>query len=242
MIPLVVFLLACAAVYLGAIDAAFSALMRLSLRLLAERSDATERARRLSRRPDAALRTRTAAAGAGHRRWPRAAGRGIGLSGRNRSIVLVVGVIAFVVVFELAIPLLIVGRDPERVLEVLLPSFRPVARRCGRWRGGRPLRPAARRAAPSPPRRNPRRATWRGLPGDRRGGRDHRRRRAAPAPEHRGLRRHAGSRGHDAAPRHRRHPRSTPPSAICARSSASRSTRAFRSSRTAWTTSRASCS
>jgi len=38
MIPLIVFLLACAAVYLGTIDAAFSALMRLSLRLLAERS------------------------------------------------------------------------------------------------------------------------------------------------------------------------------------------------------------
>jgi len=38
MIPLSVFLLACAAVYLGTIDAAFSALMRLSLRLLAERS------------------------------------------------------------------------------------------------------------------------------------------------------------------------------------------------------------
>ena len=38
MIPLAVFLLACAAVYLGAIDAAFSALMRLSLRLMAERS------------------------------------------------------------------------------------------------------------------------------------------------------------------------------------------------------------
>src|SRR2546423_7331244 len=38
MIPLLIFLLACAAVYLGAIEAAFSALMRLSLRLLAERS------------------------------------------------------------------------------------------------------------------------------------------------------------------------------------------------------------
>src|SRR4030095_13300317 len=38
MIPLLVFLLACAAVYFGAIEAASSALMRLSLRLLAERS------------------------------------------------------------------------------------------------------------------------------------------------------------------------------------------------------------
>src|SRR5579884_2144905 len=39
MIPLIVFVLGCAAVYLGAIEAAFSALMRLSLRLVAERSD-----------------------------------------------------------------------------------------------------------------------------------------------------------------------------------------------------------
>ena len=39
MIPLLLFLLAAAAVYLGAIGSAFSALMRLSLRLLAERSD-----------------------------------------------------------------------------------------------------------------------------------------------------------------------------------------------------------
>ena len=39
MIPLAIFLLACAAVYLGVIDAGFSALMRLSLRLVAERSN-----------------------------------------------------------------------------------------------------------------------------------------------------------------------------------------------------------
>ena len=39
MIPLSLFLLGCAAVYLGAIEAAFSALMRLSLRLAAERTN-----------------------------------------------------------------------------------------------------------------------------------------------------------------------------------------------------------
>src|SRR5947209_18910382 len=39
MIPLIIFLLACAGVYLGVIEAAFSALMRLSLRLVAERSN-----------------------------------------------------------------------------------------------------------------------------------------------------------------------------------------------------------
>src|SRR3989440_12708676 len=39
MLPLFIFLLAGAAVYLGSIEAAFSALMRLSLRLVAERSN-----------------------------------------------------------------------------------------------------------------------------------------------------------------------------------------------------------
>ena len=43
MIPLSIFLLACAAVYLGCIEAAFSALMRLSLRLVAERSGRPDR-------------------------------------------------------------------------------------------------------------------------------------------------------------------------------------------------------
>ena len=39
MIPLELFLLGVAAIYLGALEAAFSALMQLSLRLHAERSD-----------------------------------------------------------------------------------------------------------------------------------------------------------------------------------------------------------
>ena len=43
MIPLLLFLLAVAAVYLGTIEAAFSALMRLSLRLMAERSGRDDR-------------------------------------------------------------------------------------------------------------------------------------------------------------------------------------------------------
>ena len=38
MIPLVIFLLACLAVYLGTVLAAFSALLRFSLRMLAESS------------------------------------------------------------------------------------------------------------------------------------------------------------------------------------------------------------
>ena len=128
MIPLLLFLLACGAVYLGAIEAAFSALMRLSLRLIAERSD----------RPDALadylddpvllfmpvrllLGLVTAAATA-------LVAATTGADGVNRLLVVFAFMAAFVVIFELAIPLLIVGATPERVLGILLPVFSPVAK------------------------------------------------------------------------------------------------------------------
>ena len=136
MIPLSVFLLACAAVYLGAIEAAFSALMRLSLRLVAERSN----------RPGAlgtylddplllfipvrlllGLVTGTATA---------LLARSIGIEDAHTLPSLVFALAAFVLVFELFVPLVIVGRDPEHVLEVLLPTFAPLARTLGpmtRW-------------------------------------------------------------------------------------------------------------
>jgi CBS domain containing-hemolysin-like protein len=131
MIPLAVFLLACLAVYLGAIEAAFSALMRLSLRLTAERSS---RPGMLGAYLDdpvllfvpvrLLLAFVTAAATA-------LLARGIGVSGPDRVTLAAVSIAGFVVVFELLLPLLIVSRDPERVLEVLLPSFSPVARALG---------------------------------------------------------------------------------------------------------------
>jgi len=43
---------------------------------------------------------------------------------------------AFIVIVELLLPLAIVARDPERVLEILLPTFRPIATALGpfsRW-------------------------------------------------------------------------------------------------------------
>jgi CBS domain containing-hemolysin-like protein len=56
----------------------------------------------------------------------------------NRLVLLLISVAAFVVVFEFLVPLLLVGRDPERALELLLPSFTPVARALApvvRWTG-----------------------------------------------------------------------------------------------------------
>jgi CBS domain containing-hemolysin-like protein len=125
---LFIFLLACATIYLRAIEAAFSALMRLSLRLLAERSG----------RPDALgaylddpvrlfvpvrllLSLSTAAATA-------LIAAEIGLSPAPRLTLVILSIIGFVVAFQMIVPLLFVRRDPERVLELLLPSFRPIAR------------------------------------------------------------------------------------------------------------------
>src|SRR2546427_5827646 len=136
MIPLIIFLLACAGVYLGVIEAAFSALMRLSLRLIAERSD----------RPGALgaylddplllfvpvrslLGLVTAAATA-------LLARVVGVEGAHTLGSVIVSVAGFVVVCEVLLPLAIVNRDPERVLEILLPTFAPVARALGpmtRW-------------------------------------------------------------------------------------------------------------
>ncbi|MCC7417652.1 MAG: HlyC/CorC family transporter [Acidobacteria bacterium] len=128
MIPLIVFLLACAAVYLGTIEAAFSALMRLPLRIVAERSD---RPQTLSDYLDdplllfvpvrLLLGVVTAGAAA-------ALARGIGIERANVVALVVASIIAFVVVGEVLLPLLVIGRNPERVLEILLPSFRPVER------------------------------------------------------------------------------------------------------------------
>ena len=128
MIPLIVFFLACAAVYLGTIEAAFSALMRLSLRLLAERSN---RPGELGGYLDEPLQlfvplrlllglvTATATALLA---WA------IGLQGTHDVAFVVLSVAAFVIVCELVLPVAIVIRDPERILELLLPSFAPVAR------------------------------------------------------------------------------------------------------------------
>ncbi len=128
MIALSIFLLACAAVYLGSIEAAFSALMRLSLRLVAERSD----------RPGAlgtylddpvllfvpvrlllGLVTGVATA---------LLARALGVERVDKLPVIVAGVAGFVIVCELLLPLLIVASNPEKVLELLLPTFAPVAR------------------------------------------------------------------------------------------------------------------
>jgi putative hemolysin len=131
MTPLIIFLLGCAGTYLGAMEAALSALVRLSLRLEAERD----------RRPGPlaiyldnplllfvplrlllGLVTTLAAT---------VLARAIGVSAWHQWLIVLGATGVFFGLFEVLCPLVAVGRDPERVLELLLPSFAPIAKALG---------------------------------------------------------------------------------------------------------------
>ncbi len=128
MIPLLVFLLACLAVYLGSIGSAFSALMRLSLRLVAERSDRPDGLGAYLDDPILLFTPVRVLLGLVTVVASGLMAREIGVDSPQRLLLVIVSGVLFVGVFELLLPLLIVGRDPERVLELLLPSFTPMAR------------------------------------------------------------------------------------------------------------------
>jgi len=130
MIPLGIFLLACAAVYLGAIDAAFSALMRLSLRLVAERTNRPGALGEYLDDPLLLFAPVRLLIGLTIGAATALLADGIGINTQRLPFV-ILAVAAFVLVCELLLPLLIVGRDPERILEILLPTFAPVARTLG---------------------------------------------------------------------------------------------------------------
>ena len=136
MIPLGVFLLAVTAVYLGAIDAAFSALMRLSLRLVAERSNRPGPLGDFLDDPLLLFLPVRVLIGFVTGGATALLALAVGVDAPHRVTLVVIAVVGFVILCEVLLPLLIVGRDPERILDVLLPSFTPVARMLGpmtRW-------------------------------------------------------------------------------------------------------------
>jgi putative hemolysin len=127
-IPLLLFLAALAAVYIGTIETAFSALMRLSLRLMVERGGRDDRLgfylqepiqlfvpARLTLGLIFSLATMFIAILTGGTGM-----RGIGM--------LLLFVAVFIFVCEHLIPSYIVRRNPEKVLEFVLPPFDVVAR------------------------------------------------------------------------------------------------------------------
>ncbi len=126
MTPLLLFLLGCAVTYLGTVSAAFNALMRLSLRIHAERTDRDdalgrylEDPRRLFIPVRLLISSLTILAAA-------LLARVTGVEPGGFPI-LVLAIIGIVVACEHLIPLAIVRSDPERVLDVLLPSFDAIA-------------------------------------------------------------------------------------------------------------------
>jgi CBS domain containing-hemolysin-like protein len=128
MTPLTLFLLGCATVFLGSIQAAFSTLMRLSLRLMAERGGRDDRLGQYLDDPltlfipvRVLIGVCTVLAGV-------LIARLSDVRDALSIVTFVVSLVAFVVVCEHLLPLIIVRRDPEKALDVLLPAFHALAR------------------------------------------------------------------------------------------------------------------
>jgi putative hemolysin len=128
MSPLALFLLACALVYLGTVESAFSAMMRLSLRLVAERSGRGEWLGRCLDDPLLLFVPVRMAIGVVTVGIAVLLSGLIGVDGARQVLGLAGAAIGLVIACGHLIPLFIVRDDPERVLDMLLPAFVPVAR------------------------------------------------------------------------------------------------------------------
>ena len=128
MTPLSLFLIACATVFLGSVQSTFSALMRLSLRLMAERGGRDDRLGRYLDDPlqlfipvRVLIGLCTVLAGVLIAR--------LSTVDDARSVAtFFVSLVAFVVICEHLLPMLVARRGPEKVLDVLLLAFHPIAR------------------------------------------------------------------------------------------------------------------
>ncbi len=126
MIPLLLFLVGAATIYVALVETAFAAVMRLSLRLIAERSGRRARLDRYLEDPLLIF-------------VPARLVRGILTiaalallsiyvpAGWGGAGVLFAAGMAYWLVFGQLVPTLLVSRDPERVLAILLPSFSAIA-------------------------------------------------------------------------------------------------------------------
>ena len=131
MIPMGIFILAIIGAYLGAIDAAFSALIRLSLRLLAERSDRVSALGEYLEDPLLLFIPLRFLMGVVTVTATALFAKEISVEGAHKITLVILAAAGFVVLCELLLPIAFVVRGPERVLDWLLPSFVPVARTLG---------------------------------------------------------------------------------------------------------------
>ena len=128
MIPVLLFVLVIAAVYVGTIETAFSALMRLSLRLMAERRDRDDRLAFYLDDPIQLFVPARLMLGIIFSLATMFIAILTGKTGFQSIGMLLVFMIGFMLVCEHVLPLLIARRDPERTLELLLPPFDYFAR------------------------------------------------------------------------------------------------------------------
>ena len=157
MIPLLLFWLAAAAVYVGTIETAFSALMRLSLRLMAERGGRDDRLGFYLEHPTQLFIPARLLLGLIFSLATMCIAILTGRTGFESIGMLLLFVALFILVCEHILPLFIVRRNPERTLEVLLPPFDVVARAMRPLTGGfvqrlaEPRRDRIEPAAGTPP-------------------------------------------------------------------------------------------
>jgi putative hemolysin len=127
-IPLTLFLLGCAAVYVGTVQAAFSALLRLSLRYLTERDSHDSHLVRYLEDPVELFVPIRLLLGVIVAVAVPLMARLTGIDGTHRVAGLVLAIAAFGGVCEFVLPALIVRRNPERALGLVLPGFVLVSR------------------------------------------------------------------------------------------------------------------
>lgn len=127
MTPLLLFLLGCAAVFLGTVQAAFSTLMRLSLRLMAERGGRDDALGRYLDDPLQLFLPARLLLGGCYVCAGALIARLMDARGAGSLLLFVLSLLAFVVVCEHLLPMALTRRDPEQVLDVLLPAFQPLA-------------------------------------------------------------------------------------------------------------------
>src|SRR5918999_1551318 len=128
MIPILLLLLAVAAIYVGTIETAFSALMRLSLRLMAERGGRDDRLGYYLENPVQLFIPVRLLLGLIFSLATVLIAIRTGSTGFKSIGLLLLFVAIFIVVCEHLAPLWIIRRNPERVLEIILPPFDVVAR------------------------------------------------------------------------------------------------------------------
>jgi putative hemolysin len=128
MIPVILLLLAVAAVYVGTIETAFSALMRLSLRLMAERGTRGDRLSFYLDDPVLLFVPARLLLGVIFSLATMCIAILTGATGFQSIGLLLLFVAVFILLCEHVLPVLIVSKNPERALELLLPPFDVAAR------------------------------------------------------------------------------------------------------------------